>query len=515
MIIEVEDRLCKVAKQFVDVLGKLQRAAASGDAVHEVEETAWFGLIEVGREMIVAYIKQQEEECPRPKVIEQNGKKLRRLPKRCRREYVSAFGPTPFRRDVYATRETQRQEIVPLDAKLGMPEGNMSYLLQKWSGTKCVKESYQQSRSTLQEVFGFSPSVNCLEDMVARAANHAEVYFDEQEPVDPTTEEEILVATSDCKGVPMRRIDAPRTKRVDDAPRVKRKRLKKGEKHGQKRMACVGGVYSVSPFRRTAEEVLDEILRKQKQHQRPKPKNKRLRAVLTREVDGKKVNGKDVVFDWLAEEVRQRDPQESRTIVAIMDGETKLRDLQELKLGRAVGILDIWHVTEYLWKLAHCFHSEGSDEAETFVETYLRKLLEGKVHRVIGGIRQMATKRRPSKKRRLPKHRRLSKKRREKVEQYLNYFVERCEYMKYDEYLAAGYPIGSGVVEGACRHLVKDRMEQTGMRWRIEGAQAILDLRAIYVNDDWASFHAARIQAEQHKLYPYKQRLPNLLTCAT
>ncbi len=503
MIIEIEDRLCKVAKQFVGVLGRLERAAASGEAVHEVEETAWFGLIEVGRELIVAHIKQQEEELPRPKGIEQEGKKLRRLPKRRTRQYVSAFGPTPFRRDVYATRETQRQELVPLDAKLGMPEGNMSYLLQKWSGTKCVKESYQQSRATLLEIFGFAPSVNCLEDMVARAADHAEAYFDEQESVDPTTEEEILVATSDCKGVPMRRVDAPQAKPVDDASRAKRKRLKKGEKHGQKRMACVGGVYSVSPFRRTAEEVLDDILPKEKQQQRPEPKNKRLRAVLTRDVDGKKVNGKDVIFDWLAKEVRQRDPQESRTVVAIMDGETKLRDLQELKIGRAVGILDIWHVTEYLWKLTYCFYPEGSDEAEAFVETYLRGLLEGRVRRVIGGIRQMATKRR------------LPKRRREKVEQYLNYFAQRCEYMKYDEYLAAGYPIGSGVVEGACRHLVKDRMEQSGMRWRIEGAQAILNLRSIYVNDDWASFHTVRIQAEQHKLYPFRQRLPAILTCAT
>ena len=186
-----------------------------------------------------------------------------------------------------------------------------------------------------------------------------------------------------------------------------------------------------------------------------------------------------------------------------MDGETKLRDLQELKLGRAVGILDIWHVTEYLWKLAYCFHPEGSDEAEAFVETYLGKLLEGKVRRVIGGIRQMATKSG------------LSKPRRKKVEQYLNYFAQRCQHMKYDEYLAAGYPIGSGVVEGACRHLVKDRMEQSGMRWRIEGAQAILSLRAIYLNDDWHAFHATRIQAEQRKMYPYKPHLPTILSCAT
>ena len=112
------------------------------------------------------------------------------------------------------------------------------------------------------------------------------------------------------------------------------------------------------------------------------------------------------------------------------------------------------------------------------------------------------------------KHSELSQSKQENVEQYLNYFAERREYMKYDEYLAAGYPIGSGVVEGACRHLVKDRMEQTGMRWRIAGAQAILTLRAIYVNQDWEAFHADRIQREQRKLYPYKKRLNALLNCA-
>lgn len=198
MIIEVEDRFCKVAKAFSKALEKLDRAAERGDAVHEVEEMAWRDLIEVGREMIAGHIQRQEEEVPRPKVIEHEGKKLHRLRRRRMRPYVSAFGPTPFRRYVYATRETQRQEVVPLDAKLGMPEGNTSYLLQKWSGTKCVKQSYQESRATLLEILGFAPSINCLEDMVARAAEHAEIFFDEQQPVDPTTEAEILVATSDC-----------------------------------------------------------------------------------------------------------------------------------------------------------------------------------------------------------------------------------------------------------------------------------------------------------------------------
>jgi hypothetical protein len=501
MIIEVEDRFCKVAKVFLKLLGALERSAERGDAVHEVEEMTWGGFIEMGRETIIAYIKEQEEELPRPEVIEYEGKQLQRLPERRVRAYVSAFGPTPFARDVYATRETQRQEVVPLDAKLGMPESDTSYLLQKWGGMQFVKQSYNESRITLTSILGFAPSVNGLEDMAAQASSHAEDYLDRQGPVDPTTEAEILVATSDCKGVPMRKIDAPRTKQADEVPRGKR--LKKGEKNGQKRMACVGGVYSVAPFRRTVEEVLNENLRKEKQAQRPQPQNKRLRAVLTREVDGAEVNAKDAIFDWLAKELRERDPHEQRTVVAIMDGETKLRDLQELKIRRAIGILDIWHVTEYLWELAYCFYRDGSAEAEAFVETYLRKLLEGKVNRVIGGIRQMATKRE------------LSDPKWEKVEDCLAYFAMRADYMKYDEYLAAGYPIGSGVVEGACRHLVKDRMERTGMRWRIAGAQTILGLRAIYVNEDWEAFHADRIQTEQKKLYPYKKKMDTILNCAT
>jgi hypothetical protein len=501
MIIEVEERFCKAAKLFSKMLNKVQLAAKRGDAVHEVEEMTWGDLIETGREMIVAFIKEQEAELPRPQVIEHEGKQLQRLPERRVRSYVSAFGPTPFERDVYATRETQRQEVVPLDAKLGMPESDTSYLLQKWSGTQFVKESYQESRITLQRILGFAPSVNCLEDIAAAASAHADAYFEQQQPVDSTTEEEILVATSDCKGVPMRKVDAPRKKQDDEVPR--RKRLKKGEKNGQKRMACVGGVYSVAPFRRTVEDVLHEILRKEKQPQRPRPQHKRLRAVLTREVDGEEINAKDVIFDWLAKELQQRDPHEQRTVVAVMDGETKLRDLQELKIRRAIGILDIWHVTEYLWELAYCFYRDGSDEAEAFVETYLRKLLEGKVNRVIGGIRQMATKRG------------LPQPKWDKVEDCLTYFAARSDYMKYDEYLAAGYPIGSGVVEGACRHLVKDRMEQAGMRWRIAGAQAILSLRAIYVNDDWDTFHTDRIQTEQRELYPYKKHLCAILNCAT
>ena len=187
MIIEVENRFDKVAKVFSELLNKVQHAAKRGDAVHEVEEMTLSSLLEMGRQTVVAYIEEQKEVLPRPQVIEHEGKTLHRLPEQRTRPYVSAFGLTPFTRDVYATRETQRQEVVPLDAKLGMPQSDTSYLLQKWSGARFVKESYTESRATLQDILEFAPSVNCLEDMAAAAAEHADAYFEQQKPVDPTT----------------------------------------------------------------------------------------------------------------------------------------------------------------------------------------------------------------------------------------------------------------------------------------------------------------------------------------
>ena len=155
----------------------------------------------------------------------------------------------------------------------------------------------------------------------------------------------------------------------------------------------------------------------------------------------------------------------------------------------AVGVPDRFYVLERLWAVAHCFHPEGSDEAKTFVEQRLRDLLQGRVGYVIGGLR-----------RRL-KAEELNAQRRKVVRSALEYLGNNKAHMRYDEYLAAGYPIGSGVAEGACRHLVKDRMEQTGMRWTVEGAQAMLHVRALYLNDQWDDFMEYRIEKEQAGLY--------------
>jgi hypothetical protein len=293
-----------------------------------------------------------------------------------------------------------------------------------------------------------------------------------------------MVVTADGKGVPMRRPEEE-----EDGPKPHHRRGP-GEKANKKRMACVGAVYSIDPFVRRAEDIIDEVLRDKKAKERPRPQHKHVWAELTREFeDEPPVTAKDGLFCHLIDELTARNLGHDRPVICLMDGERALWDAQAAYFPEAVGVLDLFHVLERLWAVAHCFHKEESDESKEFVEERLRDLLQGRVGYVISGLR-----------RRL-KAEKLSNQRRKVVRSAVEYLENNKSHMRYDEYLAAGYPIGSGVVEGACRHLVKDRMEQTGMRWTMEGAQAMLHVRALYLNDQWQDFLEHRVEQEQTRLY--------------
>jgi hypothetical protein len=382
--------------------------------------------------------------------------------------------------------------MAPLDARLNLPAGEFSYLLQEWDQAACVQDSYDESRASMQRILGLGQSVRSLEQMSVTMAGSAEA-FRAWQPIPPAEEEgQIMVLTADCKGVPMRR------EAGEERPTVNGHRAK-GEKANKKRMACVGGIYSIDPFVRTAEDVVDEVLRQARQGDRPEPRNKQLRAELTRPVAGIEVNGKERIFEWLAQEVKFRNPTGAKPVVCVMDGERALWKRLKCQIVGVVCILDIFHVLERLWQAAHCFCAEGSQAAQDFVTDRLTRLLRGQVGYVIGGLRQMASKRG------------LSGWRERQLTTVIDYLHANRRFMHYDEYLAAGWPIGSGVAEGACRHLVKDRMELTGMRWRVPGAQAILDLRAIYINGDWDEFQEYRIAEDRRRLYPYRPQM--LETC--
>jgi hypothetical protein len=266
-----------------------------------------------------------------------------------------------------------------------------------------------------------------------------------------------------------------------------KKRLGRGQVKNRKQIAYVGAVYTIGRWERTVDDIVDEMANKEIQQDRPRPQNKRVQAVLTDYVDGERRDGQPALFSELAEQVRHRDPQRKKPLICLMDGQRSLWGMQREWLPRATCIVDIFHVTEYLWNAAYCFHREGSRDAEEMVNHYLRMILEGKVTSAVGSLRR--------------KSKQLSPAKKKDLEKILAYLKNNREYMHYDKYLKQGYPIGSGVVEGACRHLVKDRMERTGMRWEVDGAQAMLNTRSAYINDEWDDLVEYRIEQEQNSLY--------------
>ena len=486
MIMDVEATFCKMCEQFQGLVTKLQKAVEENSPIDQVEETLVEDLRRLGHSAVEAFIERQGN-GDIGAVVEHEGRILKRLPEVVCDRYFSAFGPIVVEQRGYATRATQKIELKPLAVKLALPESGYSYVLQRWDGILSVNNAYAEVSNQLEELLGIRQSPRSLTGIAANMAAHARQFQATQQKPSPQSEGELLVVTSDCKGVPMRQ--------HPDEKKPKKKRLGKGEKNGTKRMACVGGIYTIDRFERSVDDVLDDIQRKQRQGDRPQPQHKRLRANLSREVNGRMLNAKDATFAWLRHEADQRNPHSKKTVVCVMDGETKLWDKQREMFPEAIGVLGIFHVMEHLWPCVHRFEKENTPAAIRLFEQQFRRILEGRIGRVIGAFRQMAVKRK------------LKRRALEKLEEHLAYFENNRDRMKYDEYLQQGFPIGSGVVEGACRNLVKDRMERTGMRWRTSGAQAILDLRAVYLNGDWSSFHQYLIRREQKRLYPNRTRL--------
>ena len=500
------------------------------------------GLMLLGRRFLEEHVAAQGDGDVGPQVSSDD-ETLRRSQKPHQRRYLSIFGEVTIMRFVYLPREGQKAEYIPLDACLGLPAGENSYLLEEWQQRFCVKDAFGESVRDLKAILGTGVSVRTAEDMNRRMAEYVPAYGQSQPAPAPDEEEELLVVTADGKGVVMRRpfeeelhehlenlasanaaadtCDA--TLPVEPAPpelRGKRQQPRSGrrarqaqrreaedarrkharnassrhadgtkQRKSKKQMAYVGAVYTIARFRRTTDDVLDEMARSARAKDRPQPQHKRVWAEMTRILHGEPCSGREWLFCSLAWQCQQRDARREKTLICLLDGEHSLWDMQRYWFKRAVGILDIFHVSERVWEVAHCFHKRGGDAARSFATHHLRMILDGKVRYVVRNFRSKLS------------EAKLSKEKRETIQAAITYFQNNSDHMHYDQYLAAGYPIGSGVAEGACRHLVKDRMELTGMRWERPGAQAMLHLRAVYLNGDWNNFVKFRIQTEQSRLY--------------
>lgn len=465
---DMEKTLLEARGHFETLLASLDQDTPHPDGLHRVERDIWDGLLGLGRTLLLHYVQRMGRGDVGPTLVPTEGQVLLRGAV-VERPYLSVFGEIAIARYVYGSSQAPQ---APLDAQLNLPQWKYSYLLAEWGLAFATKESFKEAGQTLEHILGTGLAVRSLERL-ADTVSDGVAAFRAALPA-PAADEEgsLLVATADCKGVPVRRAHKRATQ--------KSHRRKKGEKKNKKKMACVGAVYTIEPFVRRPADVLDETQRRTRALERPVPAHKRVEAQL--------LDDKESLFASLADQVQQRQ-DDGQPVLFLSDGERRLWTLKKQYLPEAIGILDLWHVMEYLWKGAHVFHPEGSPQAEAWVGYHLDRLLRGKVDTVISGLKQ-----------RMTKHR-LKGNKKKTLHSVITYFQHNRAHMRYDEYLKNGYPIGSGVVEGACRHLVKDRLERTGMRWTETGAQAILDLRSTYLNGEWKPYWDFYPAAEKERLY--------------
>jgi len=472
------ENLTEVYEDFKKVL---VQAVRQNQPVHEIEKAVWEQLLRLGRQALAQIFRLLGNGDMGETVTLPDGHCCQRLKEEHTRRYVSIFGEFRLSRVVYGSREGQKIEFVPLDNRLQLPASPFSYLLQDWDQSLCVEQAFGQSRTTVQRMLGLRQSVDSLEQMNQDMAQEATNFMLSRPQ--PEAEGEVVVASADQKGIVMRRA-------VDDPP--PKAHRTKGDKASQKRMATVATVYSVDRHRRTPEEVVAALFRDapEPSRQRPKPQHKEVWASLPREeVPG---SGIECAFAWMVGELYLRGRVKDKPLVFLSDGQEALWDARHEWLPeRAVDILDLLHVTPRLWKAAHVFHKEGSQAAEAFVRERLLRVLQGKAEGVIRGLREMATKRG------------LVGAKKRALSVVCGYLEANLSRMRYDEYLQAGYPIASGVVEGACRHLIKDRMERAGMHWTMAGAQAMLDVRSIHVSGLWDEYQDYRVAREIATLYPH------------
>lgn len=472
----------------------IRTAAQTGLAAHEVEQGLWKRLLALGHHLLGQFFAMLGDGDQGETVRVGEGRVLRRLAEPHRRVYQSIFGHFELDRVVYGSREGQRIEYVPLDTRLQLPAGRFSYLLQDWDQALAVETPYQQVNQVLGRILGLEQSVASLEQMSRSMAQAVEGFWEAQPPAPPAEVEQIVVLSGDGKGIPMRK---PAT-----APAIDAHRHQRGPKPERKKMAVVGAVYQIEPYRRTPEEVLEALFRdpsappdERPTSCRPAPQHKRLRAQLSDAQSEPFKAASTVIMDWLAEEAHERDCQHQHPWVVLMDGQEVLWETaaQALDETPRIEVLDLLHATGYLWEAVHLFHPSGSEAAFKMMKFLVLALLSGMGETLVSWLEIVAEPADLS----TTQQARLAK-----ICQYLRHNLPR---MRYDQYLAAGYPIASGVIEGACRHVVKDRMERAGMHWTIPGAQAMLQLRCVALNGQWDELMRYRIEQETARLYPYAE----------
>ena len=406
------------------------------------------------------------------------------------RGLATVFGTVTVRRLAY--RAPGRPNLYPADAALSLPAGRHSHGLRRLAVCEAVRGSYDTATAAISARCGRVAGKRQLEELVKAAAADIDGFYAQRVPV-PCTSEVLLVLSADSKGIVMRPEGLrPATRKAAACKKqgrgVFRTRLASGEKTCRKRMATLACVYDTAPASRRPHDVIAvpggrtgerEIRRG------PHAEAKWLAGSVAR--------GADEVIAAAFSQAEARDPAHARTWVVLVDGDRHQIGLIEAEAARRKAtvhlVIDLVHVLEYLWAAAWCFHARDDPAAEDWVAVQALAVLAGRVRQVTRSLTAQAA------------QHGLTESQRTGVEACARYLTNNKEYLRYDQALASGWPIATGVIEGAARHLIGDRLDITGSRWGIEGAEAILRLRAVIDNGDFEAYWAFHLHREHDRVH--------------
>ena len=490
------DRIAELAK---DLTGFVTQAVRNGTSFDDFETGVFQRVLQIGGVAADLFLTAQGDGNLGQTLRTAQGTDLHRSDKVQTRKLRSIFKEHSFESFVYSQGAKQKIELRPIDARLKLPEHKATHLLQEVTQLFCVEGAFGISAQQFERIFKQKLSVDVLENINRDMGAQADRFLEEQMSKPKMEEEgELLILTADAKGVPLVQADARKVPAFD-----------KKERPGNRRMATLGCVYTVDRFTRTPEQIVAALFRDPKEdrprEERPKACFKHYRSYFAyAEPDQEPIPGAIRTWTWLAQETARR-YRSKQPIIRLMDGQANLWESAELCLGDfieerkkkadevlVINILDILHVSSYVWRAAKVFHTH-KEQQEAFAQERLLMILRGEVAGVVKGLRWMATRYN------------LQDARLGEIATVCTYFENNAKRMRYDEYLREGYPIATGVIEGACRHVIKDRMEQGGMRWTLKGAESMLDLRAVNASCEVERFHVWRQEEEAKRVHPHRE----------
>jgi hypothetical protein len=392
-------------------------------------------------------------------------------------------------------RRTGEKGRLPLDARLNLPATLYSHPLQKRVATEGQARAWDGVVKQVDEATNAHVPKRQAQQIAQAAVKDFDAFYAQRPANEVLGEKTLLAGSSDGKGVrvlPKALREATRKcAEVEQAEAVRGDPMapKKLRCH-DKRMAAVGAVWEQEPLQRTADDIAAEVQRtpasKAERPKLPPPKNKRVWASVE--------NGMSASVSEMFNEFDRRDPERTRTAVVLIDGEqnqqTAILDQARCRRRSLTIVLDLIHVIHYIWLAAFALCRRKEAAAAAWVVTHLRLLLCDGPAALIAATESAIV------------EQRLTKRARKPVDRALAYFRRNDTFMDYPAFLAAGLPIATGVIEGACRHLVQDRLGITGARWDLPGAEAILKLRALHSSGDWDDYWRFHQQQEALRNYP-------------